>query len=169
MPDAVLASRTITIPLIRSGDKKRSNADPKEYDLWPHDRQTLIDDLWALTVTHLPALSAYERQVNDESDLTGRNLEPWRAILAVAFWLEDFGVKGLSKRMGALSVGYQAERADFENDDLTRLIISTVCTVCTVCTVFSEVPPDFTVTTAEITTKAKELATDDEWGIDPET
>lgn len=169
LPDAVLASRTITIPLIRSGDKKRSNADPKEYNLWPHDRQQLIDDLWALAVTHLPALSACERKVNDESDLTGRNLEPWRAILAVALWLDDNDVEGLSKRMRDLSVGYQSERADFESDDLTRLIVCTVCTVCTVDTVLSETPPDFTVTTAEITNKAKELATDDEWGIDPET
>lgn len=172
LPDAVLASRTITIPLIRSGDKKRSNADPKEYDLWPHDRQTLIDDLWALAVMHLPALGACERRVNDESDLTGRNLEPWRAILAVALWLDDNGVEGLSKRMRDLSVGYQSERADFESSDLTRLVVCTVFTVCTVRTVrtvLPETPPGFTVTTAEITTKAKELAVEDEWGIDPET
>lgn len=169
LPDAVLASRTITVPLIRSGDKRRSNADPKEYDLWTHDRQTLIDDLWGLAVTHLPELAAYERRVNTESDLTGRNLEPWRAILAVALWLDENGVDGLSERMRALSLGYQSERDDFENDDLTRLIISTVCTVCTVDTVFSGVPPDFTVTTAEITEKAKELAADDEWGVDLET
>ena len=166
LPDPVLASRTITIPLIRSGDKDRSNADPKEYDLWPHDRQALIDDLWATAVTHLPALPAYERLVNKESDLTGRNLEPWRAILAVALWLDESGVKGLSGRMRDLSMGYQSERTDFESGDLTRLV---VCTVCTVCTVLPETSQDFTITTADITNKAKELAAEDEWGIDPET
>src|SRR5262245_41288979 len=145
MPDAVLASRTITIPLIRSGDKKRSNADPKEYDLWPHDRQTLIDDLWALAVTHLPALSACERRVNDESDLTGRNLEPWRAILAVALWLDENGAEGLSKRMRDLSIGYQKERNDFETADMVRLVVCTISTICTNSTINFVTPQDETI------------------------
>jgi len=168
LPDAVLASRTITIPLIRSGDKNRSNADPKEYDLWPHKRQELIDDLWAMAVTHLPALPAYERKVNTESDLTGRNLEPWRAIPAVALWLNDNGVEGLSDRMRKLSVGYQSERNDFENGDMVRLVVFTINTISTISTINLETPQEEEITTADITTKAKELAKDDEWDINPE-
>jgi len=128
----------------------------------------LIDDLWAMAVTHLPALSAYERRVNTESDLTGRNLEPWRAILAVALWLDDAGVDGLSKRMRNLSVGYQFERNDFENGDMVRLVVCTISTICTVSTINFETHQQEEITTAEITAKAKELAKDDEWDIDPE-
>jgi hypothetical protein len=35
MPDAVLASRTIVVPLIRTPDRYRANADPLNYALWP--------------------------------------------------------------------------------------------------------------------------------------
>ena len=48
LPDEILASRTIVVPLIRTTDRYRANADPLEYNLWPHDRRGLIDDLWAL-------------------------------------------------------------------------------------------------------------------------
>ena len=48
LPDPILASRTIVIPLIRTPDKYRANADPAEFKLWPHDRRKLIDDLWAV-------------------------------------------------------------------------------------------------------------------------
>jgi hypothetical protein len=164
LPDSVLASRTITIPLIRSGDKKRANADPLEYDLWPHDRQTLIDDLWGLATARLHELSAYERRVNNESELTGRNLEPWRAILAVSLWLEDNGVSGLSGRMQKLSTGYQSERADFESGDLTRLVISAISAIFAISAILSDTP----LSTKQITDKAKEMAEEDETGIDPE-
>ena len=123
LPDPILASRTIVVPLIRTPDKYRANADPLEYSLWPHDRRKLIDDLWALGLAHLPEFPAYEREVNDLSQLAGRNLEPWRALLAVALWLERRGVKGLWQRMDQLSMNYQRERVDLEPSDLTALVI----------------------------------------------
>jgi hypothetical protein len=64
--------------------------------------------------------------VNHQATLTGRNLEPWRPLLAVAKWLNDQGVTGLWKRMEALSQGYQAERQDLEPGDLTTLVIQQV-------------------------------------------
>lgn len=169
LPDGVLASRTITTPLVRSGDKRRANADPLEYDLWPHDRQTLIDDLWALAVTRLPELGAYERRVNNESNLMGRNLEPWRAILAVALWLDENGVEGLAERMKTIAGDYQVERAEFETSDLTRLVVSTICTICTSRTSSFLDTGEYILETAEIAKEAKKLATDDEWALDPET
>ncbi|MEP7338016.1 MAG: DUF3854 domain-containing protein [Acidobacteriota bacterium] len=165
LPDPVLASRTITIPLIRSGNREKANADPLEYDLWPHDRRRLIDDLWGLALSHLPTLAGYERRVNTESDLTGRNLEPWRAILAVALWLDDNGVPGLSRRMQKLSLCYQSERAEFESNDLTRLVVSAISAIFAVPAVLSQTP----LSTQQITEKAKEMADKGESGIDPET
>jgi hypothetical protein len=87
LPDGVLASRTIVTPLIRTIDRHRANADPLDYKLWPHDRRRLIDDLWALALAHLSTQPRYGSLVNDNAALSGRNLEPWRAILAVAKWL----------------------------------------------------------------------------------
>ncbi len=124
LPDAVLASRTIIVPLIRTSDKKKANSDPLEYDLWPHDQRQLIDDLWGLGLSCLPQLPAYERKVNEKARLTGRNLEPWRAILAVALWLDENGVPGLWARMEQLSWKYHyEEQPSLQTGDLTLLVI----------------------------------------------
>jgi len=120
----VLASRTIIVPLIRTPDRERANSDPLEYDLWPHDRRQLTDDLWALGLSNLPELPVYERTVNQDARLTGRNLEPWRAILAVASWLDDNDVLGIRERMEQLSWDYQyKEHPTLQTGDLTHLII----------------------------------------------
>lgn len=127
LPDEVLSSRSTIIPLIRTPDRYRANADPLDYKLWPHDRRTLVDDLWALSLSHLPELSQYETLVNDHADLTGRTLEPWRALLAVALWLDDNGQKGLWGRMHGLAKTYQDERRELESSDLTVLVIRALC------------------------------------------
>ena len=59
LPDAILASRTIVVPLIRTPDRYRANADPLNHDLWPHDRRALLDDLWSLALAHLSSMPAY--------------------------------------------------------------------------------------------------------------
>jgi hypothetical protein len=127
LPDPVLASRTIIVPLVRTPDRYRANADVLDYVLWPHDRRRLIDDLWALSLANLTKLSRYEALVNEKARLTGRNLEPWRAVLAVAAWLQDKGVSGLWSRIEKLSVGYQEERQELESLDLTALVIRAIC------------------------------------------
>ncbi len=127
LPDPVLASRTIVVPLVRTADRRRANADPLEYGLWPHDRRALLDDLWALGLAHRSQLPDYERRVNERAALLGRSLEPWRAILAVALWLEERGAQGLWARMEALSQSYQGESPDLEAGDLTRLVVAALC------------------------------------------
>jgi len=172
LPDEILSSRTIVVPLIRTSDRYRANADPSDYKLWPHDRRQLIDDLWALALAHLTELSAYEAKVNDCARLTGRNLEPWRAILAVALWLDDHGTTGLFERMEALSVAYQAERAELEVGDLTALVIRALCryAVRDVGDVANGTPDkSFSFGTSAITKVAKDLAEEIEADIDPES
>jgi len=169
LPDPILASRSIVIPLIRTPDRYRANADPLDYPLWPHDRQTLVDDLWALGLAHLPELAAYETKVNDRAALTGRNLEPWRAILAVALWLDDCGVSGLFARLDALSVAYQSERIELEYGDLTALVIRALCRyaedhVDAVSTKADAV--SFPVGTSDLTAQVKEFIEADELDID---
>jgi len=123
-PDNVLASRTIMLPLVRSSDERRSKASPTDYSVWPFDRRRLVDDLWSVGLTHLPALPEYDATAADRARLSGRNLEPWRAVLAVALWLQErHGADGLFDRLEQLSIDYQAERGEMEAADPTRIAI----------------------------------------------
>jgi len=172
LPDPVLASRTIIIPLVKTADRYRANADALDYLLWPHDKRKLVDDCWAMSLCHLREVTKYEALVNQKAELTGRTLEPWRAILATAAWLTDRGVEGLYKRMHAVSLNYQGERDDMEQTDLTRLVIRAlkVCLdlvgdVLTLCDVSLEDRPHF-IKTRTIADSAKEIAEADELAID---
>ena len=131
LPDPVLASRTIVIPLVRTADPKKANAEVLDYNLWPCDRRKLIDDLWAVALANLAAMPTYVAAVNADAPLTGRNLEPWKGILAVAHWLEAEGEAGLYQRMCDLAVSYQTERVDLETPDLTRLVVRALVDVVT--------------------------------------
>jgi hypothetical protein len=111
------------IPLVRSADPKKANAEVLDYNLWPCDRRKLIDDLWALALANLAAMPSHVAAVNADAPLTGRNLEPWKGILAVAHWLEAEGETGLYARMCQLARDYQTERVDLETPDLTRLVV----------------------------------------------
>jgi hypothetical protein len=84
LPDSVLSSRSIVVPLIRTPDAYRANADPSDYAVWPHDRNKLKDELWTLALANLPEMPQYVAQVNNVVQLSGRSLEPWRPILALA-------------------------------------------------------------------------------------
>ena len=123
LPDPVLASRAVVVPLVRTADRERANADPLDFAAWPHERQALVDDLWALALAHLPALPAIDAQAAARARLTGRLLQPWRAVLGVALWLEPFGLAGLHGRLEQLALAYQAERSELEADDLTSVVV----------------------------------------------
>jgi hypothetical protein len=174
LPDAILASRTIVVPLIRTPDRRRANADPLDYTLWPCDRQELIDDLWALALAHLAELPAYEARVSAESALVGRDLEPWRAILAVALWLDDQGVEGLGGLMEELAKSYQAERPALETGDMTALVLrglvrGAISAVGAVSAVKGEILRELTFKTSAVVTAAKEVAQELEADIDSDT
>ena len=148
IPDTVLASRTIIIPLIRTADRDKANYDPLDYTLWPHDRRILVDELWAVGLENLPVLHNFEIYVAQKARLRGRNLQPWKAILAVAAWLdsldknqrllhpyqirsqgqEQLVIGGLWQRLEELSWLYQQEEtAEQQSGDLTLLILQGLC------------------------------------------
>src|SRR5262249_54758312 len=84
LPDPVLGSRSIILPLVRSTDPKRTKANVMDPADWPCKRQALIDDLWAVGLAHLPELPEHDREAAASARLAGRALEPWRAVLGVA-------------------------------------------------------------------------------------
>jgi hypothetical protein len=124
LPDDVLGSRTLVIPLVRSGDARRAKSTPTDPAAWPCDRRRLVDDLWALALVSLKGMKHFDERAAGLSPLVGRELEPWRNLFAVALWLEEeHGVAGLFGRMTALAAKYQAERPDLELADPVRLAI----------------------------------------------
>lgn len=86
--------------------------------------------------------------MKDRTHLVGRALEPWRALLAVAAWLDDQDagqslrravrvrqadnttseqVLGLFGRLEALACAYQQERSGLETSDLVAHVIRGLC------------------------------------------
>jgi hypothetical protein len=124
LPDGVLGSRSIIVPLVRSNDRERAKRNPLDYASWPCDRRPLLDDLWAMGVTHVAEMRRWDQEAAAKSSLTGRALDVWRSILAVALWLQEaHGVKGLHERMRQLSCDYQRERGDLEAHESVLLAI----------------------------------------------
>lgn len=172
LPDEVLGSRAIVIPLIKTLDRARANADPVKYSSWRHERQQLIDDLWALALAHLAELPDYERQVNERAELIGRNLEPWLALLSVAAWLSDRGLPGLFERMEAIAIHYQDERPSLQTGDLSRLVVLGLCKCAAndlkqkgITGIDGKYPP-FTFRTETITQATVQVANEQEADID---
>jgi hypothetical protein len=132
LPDEVLGSRSIIVPLVRSGDPARAKANCLDPLDWPCDRRRLVDDLWALGLAHLPELPGHDRTAADLAALSGRNLDPWRPILAVAHWLQErHGVDGLFDRLEKLSRDYQqCERAEHEDNDRVRVLFRVLLGLC---------------------------------------
>src|SRR5262249_34726425 len=53
LPDPILGSRTITVPLVRSSDDKKTKRSPSDYARWPLSRDVLKDDLWLVGLSQL--------------------------------------------------------------------------------------------------------------------
>jgi hypothetical protein len=173
IPDGTLGSRTVVVPLIRTDNKEKANADPADPTKWPQDRRKLVDDLWALGLSNLAGMAKYEQRVNEQARLAGRDLEPWRAALSVAAWLEDCGVKGLWKRMEQLSVDYQGERQGLESDGFTSLVIRALCecaisAISAVSAINNETHREWVWETEQVKETALSIAKDSETGIDEE-
>jgi hypothetical protein len=181
LPDPVLGSRSIVVPLIRTLDTAKANADPADYANWPHDRLALIDDLWALALANLDSLHTFERRAVANAKLQGRALEPWKAILAVAAWLESKKITDLFKKMNQLSIDYQKENREMTSSDLTALTalalarciginpqdVSTVSTETAISSAAFE-PKSTFLPTEMIKEAAQGIAQDEELDVEPE-
>lgn len=121
LPYPVLASRSIMVPLVKTADRSRADADPNEDILWPHARRDLVDDLWNLALCCQAKVRNHYRQASTQA--MGREFEPWRGLLAVARLVEEDGETRLVARLGRLVNAYQAEKADFSSPDDNFLVV----------------------------------------------
>jgi hypothetical protein len=141
LPDSVLASRTVMVPLKRTADRSKANIDPNDEEYWPLDLRTITDELWALALENLPYISQFERDTREQMHLQGRQLQAWIQPLTIANWLDTkCGVTGLFDQMDNLSVKYQAEANSLQYSDFTALVIQSLFkyTVSTVSTKTTE-------------------------------
>lgn len=169
LPDATLGSRTIIVPMVRSArGAKDLPGDPTNHAVWPHERRRLIDDLWALGLAHLPTLRTYSSSVTEKTALAGRDLEPWRPLLAVALWLQEaHGTEGVYTHMERLSMTYQKERTGIETDQRTRLTVKALHALVVGAAKGGEAAVAFT--TAQLVDRVNALATEAELSGDGET
>jgi len=129
-PDSTLSSRNIVLPLSRTDDEVRGNADPMNYDLWPHKPRVLRDQLWALALHHLPQIPTHVKAVSEAGVLVGRDLQPWVGVLTMAHWLEP-EVPGLWQRLSNLAGQiYQDEREHLEVADFGRILVKALRNLC---------------------------------------
>lgn len=126
LPDPVLGSRSIRLPLVRTSDAKKGNADPVDFKRWPCDQRQLQDDLWATALALQPEAAEIWAELDDETELIGREFEPWRPILAVARLFERHGVEGLEERMRMTMRAYQEEKADVDLGDRATHVIKAI-------------------------------------------
>jgi len=130
-PDDVLGSRTIVIPLVRSAGVK-ANLDPADPVSWPvgTDRRRMVDGLWLTGLKNMSAMQEYYRRVPEKVKISGRDLEPWRGVLAVALWLEESqGATGLFAIIAGLMNSYIRERSDIVEDPCAVVLVKALCRI----------------------------------------
>jgi len=125
-PDAVLGSRSVTMPLVRTADPRRANRDPADLQRWPCDWRQLQDDLWTTGLALLTEMKQIWAELDDETEIMGREFEPFRPVLAVARLLERHGVDGLEQRMRSAMWAYQGEKQDMGATDRAAQVLRAV-------------------------------------------
>jgi len=128
LPSETLINRSIIIPLVASGDNRKSNSDPMDYESWPKniDRRELVDDLWMMAVANISIIPKHDRLVTDMSQINGRAFQPWRSIHTIAHWLTELGTEGLYDRMIKVTADYRNEGDLIVPDTKVKLITETL-------------------------------------------
>jgi hypothetical protein len=168
-PDPTLGSRCTIVPLIRTARPEKANSDPYDYDKWPHERRALVDDLWALALASQAEMIQLDKWIGENAKLSGRPLQPWRAILAISRWLETRGVAGIFGRMEALSLAYQNERPELETPDTTRILLEALCEHAVGAISAKRATKHFKVAVSELKETSQRLIREGDIGLDSDS
>jgi len=124
IPDEVLKSRTILIPLICTSDRAKTRRSPVRDSDWPVSPRDLVDRLWTMALVSLLLIAEYDGLAAEASPLEAREHDVWRPTLAIAYWLEhEHGVDGLFGRISKVSEDYTEQSQDEGGIDLNVLLI----------------------------------------------
>ncbi|GAP11285.1 hypothetical protein BECAL_02471 [Bellilinea caldifistulae] len=144
-------------------------------------------------LANLPLLHDFETHVAQNARLSGRNLQPWKAILSVAAWWDSLDqqhrlqhsytvrnqgqdqvvIGGLWQRLEEMSWRYQQEEsADQQSGDIFLLVLEGLCKLADE---KSDIKDNsdihsagWTFTTSQISEAAQHIAEQTEADIDPE-
>lgn len=128
-PHDALQTRVLIIPLRRTADAKRGNADPADDATWPESPRGLQDDLWATALMLLAEAVTVWAELGSEADTVGREFELWRALMTTARLLEKHGVAGLETRMRTVMRAYQQEKAGLLGEDRIVRVVRALITL----------------------------------------
>ena len=132
IPDPVLESRTISIPLITSAEQSKTRKSPLRIQDWPCDPRKLIDDLWVISVRHLVRIHECDVKASELSQLVARNHDIFRMPLAIAYWLQnEHGVAGVFDHVSAIANSHQTAKLDAGGYDLLHLVLEAVSDLVT--------------------------------------
>lgn len=124
MPDPVLGSRTISVPLITSLDTEKTRRSPVRTDDWSIDRQKIVDGLWSIGVNFLSRVRESDQEASRRSGLAARGHDIFRMPLAIAYWLQhDHNADRLWARLETLSARYRELQSEYEEPDLSTLVV----------------------------------------------
>jgi hypothetical protein len=148
--------------------------------------------LWAVGLANLPLLHDFEIFVGQNARLRGRNLQPWKAILSIAAWLDQLDqqhrlqrpctlhnqgqgqvvIGGIWQRLEEMSWRYQQEEStDQQSGDLVLLVIQGLSKLAADKSDIiddRDIPKTWTFTTTQISETTRMLAEQTEADIDTE-
>ncbi|MEQ1944762.1 hypothetical protein ABMA32_20280 [Mesorhizobium sp. VNQ89] len=112
LPDPVLASRVILIPLVASGDLTKTRKKPTNHADWnvpPHD---IRDGIWLSVCKELLSIRKAKADVDSSSEISGRDYDIFQAPLTIAYWLDrTHNMDGLFDRMlGVMSAYHEVKQ-----------------------------------------------------------
>lgn len=124
IPEAVLGSRALRIPMVRTADPARARRDPALDGDWPdgETREDLRDALTLWTIGNLRDAPAWYALARERLPVFGRDAEPWLPPAAVCFAVdaEDGGDRA-ARIMAAIKGTAQEDAPDREREILAAL------------------------------------------------
>ena len=110
---------------MRSGDAEKTARDVLEPSHWPDGihQQDIHDSMWNIAIRNLRHIRGYEDKAVKLARLSGRPLDPWRSILAMALWLE---IPGLHDRMNSLMQSYHHQKPDLEGENEIAVLLRSI-------------------------------------------
>lgn len=128
LPDDVLFSRTILIPLTRTSDSAKTRRKPTNLRDWNTSPALLRDQLWVSIARSLDRISASKSAVNDSSHIAGRDFDIFQPILTIAYWLQhDCGVEGLFDRMLKVMSLYHETKHRNNLPSFEQVVLQSIC------------------------------------------
>jgi hypothetical protein len=79
--------------------------------------------MWKIAISNLPNMGDHQTAAVKQAPLSGRQLDPWRSVLAIARWLD---IPGLHQRMENLMVSYHNQKPELEGENEIQVLLMSI-------------------------------------------